>query len=62
MHLQSAQIDRYLREQLGGDEVALFSAHLSLCLHCRERVAARAGRGFSWRRRGRLGRLVRAER
>ncbi len=60
MHLQSTQIDRYVSGRLGDDEAAAYATHLTLCLHCAERIARRTTPEAGWERRGPLGRLVRA--
>jgi len=59
MHMQSTQIDRYVSGRLEDDAAAAYATHLTLCLHCTERVARRTAPEAGWERRGPLGRLVR---
>jgi hypothetical protein len=57
MHMDSTQIEEYVNGR-ADDDVTAYVAHLSLCLHCAERIARRSRPAAGWERRGPLGRLV----
>jgi anti-sigma factor ChrR (cupin superfamily) len=59
MHLDAAQIERYTNGQADHAEAAAHAAHVSLCLHCAQRVA-KSAQPERWERKGPLRRLVRA--
>jgi hypothetical protein len=59
MHLSSTQIEQYVTGHVQDDEAGAYSAHVSLCLQCSERILRRSHPAAGWDRRGPLGRLVR---
>jgi anti-sigma factor ChrR (cupin superfamily) len=60
MHLDSAQIEQYASGHVHDADAAAYAAHVSLCLHCADRIARRSRPAAGWQRRGALLRLVRA--
>ena len=58
MHMDSTQIEQYVSGHVHDDDATAYAAHLSLCLHCAERIARRSRPAAGWERRGLLGRLV----
>ena len=58
VHLDSTQIEQYVGGHVRDDDATAYAAHVSLCLHCAERIARRSRPAAGWERRGLLGRLV----
>ncbi len=61
MHLYGKTLERYVKRELPGPQLATIDAHVSNCLFCAHAFADEAVLATGWERRGLLGRLVRVE-